>query len=85
VATVAASAEETARNAPGAFQLPPYKQARPIMWYKQAESIMDMRKITKPAWCSCSVCCPMSCKKLSHTSWRPTNRLARPTPSSRPS
>jgi hypothetical protein len=48
-ATVAASEEETAENALGAFQLPPYKQARPVMWYKQAESLMDIRKITNPA------------------------------------
>jgi len=49
-ATVAASEEETAGNAPRAFQLPRYKQARPIMWYKQAESLMDMQKITNPAF-----------------------------------
>ena len=49
-ATVAASEEETAGNAPGAFQLPPYKQAQPIIWYKPAESLMDMRKITNPAF-----------------------------------
>jgi len=49
-AAVAASEEEPARHAPGAFQLPLYKQARPIMWYKQAESLMDMRKITNPAF-----------------------------------
>ena len=45
---VAAGEEEPAGHAPGAFQLPPYKQARPIMWYKQA--LMDMRKITNPAF-----------------------------------
>ena len=28
---VATTEEETARNAPRAFQLPPYKQSRPIM------------------------------------------------------
>jgi len=49
-AAVAASEEESAGSAPGAFQLPPYKQARPIMWYKQAEALMDMRKITNPAF-----------------------------------
>jgi len=49
-AAVAAGEEEPAGHAPGAFQLPPYKQARPIMWYKQAESLMDMRKITNPAF-----------------------------------
>ena len=49
-ATVAASEEETAGNAPGAFQLSPYKQARPTMWYRQAEALMDMRKITNPAF-----------------------------------
>ena len=48
-AAVAASEEESAGSAPGAFQLPPYKQARPIMWYKQVESLMDMQKITNPA------------------------------------
>ena len=50
MATVAASEEEMAGNAPGAFQLPPYKQARPIMWFKQVESLMDMREITNPAF-----------------------------------
>jgi len=49
-AAVAAGEEEPAGHAPRAFQLPPYKQARPIMWYKQAESLMDMRKITNPAF-----------------------------------
>ena len=49
-AAVAASEEESAGKAPGAFQLPPYKQARPIMWYKQAEALMDMRSITNPAF-----------------------------------
>ena len=49
-AAVTASEEESAGSAPGAFQLPPYKQARPIMWYKQAEALMDMRKITNPAF-----------------------------------
>ena len=33
-AAVAASEEQPSRTAPGAFQLPPYKQARPTMWYK---------------------------------------------------
>ena len=47
---MAASKEETAGNAPGAFQLPPYKQAWPIMWYKQVESLMDMQKISNPAF-----------------------------------
>jgi len=46
----AASEEESAGSAPGAFQLPPYKQARTVMWYKQAEAQMDMRKITNPAF-----------------------------------
>ena len=46
----AASEEESAGSAPGAFQLPPYKQARPVMWYKQAKALMDMRKITNPAF-----------------------------------
>jgi hypothetical protein len=49
-AAVATSEEEPSRNAPGAFQLPPYKQTWPIMWYKQAESFMDMRKITNPTF-----------------------------------
>ena len=58
-ATVAVSKEETAGNAPGAFQLPPYKQSRPIMWYRQAESLMDMRKITNPAFCLVLVQCAL--------------------------
>ena len=45
MATVAASKEGTAGNAPGASQLPPFKQAWPILWYKQAESLMDLPKI----------------------------------------
>jgi len=45
-----AAEEESDGRAPGAFQLPPYKQARPVMWYKQAEALMDMRKITNPAF-----------------------------------
>jgi hypothetical protein len=49
-AAMAAGEEEPARHAPGAFQPPPYKQARPIMWYKKAESLMDMQKITNPAF-----------------------------------
>jgi len=49
-ATVAASEEEPTGSAPEAFQLPPYKQARPIMWYKQAEALMDMQKISNPAF-----------------------------------
>jgi len=49
-AAVAASKEEPTGNAPGAFQLPPYKQTQPIMWYRQAESLMDMRKITNPTF-----------------------------------
>ncbi len=47
---MATSEEQPAGTAPGAFQLPPYKQARPVMWYKQAEALMDMRKITNPAF-----------------------------------
>ena len=47
---MAASEEEPSGNAPGAFQLPPYKQTRPIMWYRQAESLMDMRKINNPTF-----------------------------------
>jgi hypothetical protein len=49
-AAVAASEEEPAGSAPGAFQLLPYKQARPVMWYKQAKALMDMREITNPAF-----------------------------------
>jgi len=49
-AAVAASEEETAGKAPGAFQLPPYKQAWPTVWYKQAETLMDMRRIINPAF-----------------------------------
>ena len=41
-AAVAASEEQLTRTAPRAFQLPPYKQARPTMWYKQVESLMNM-------------------------------------------
>ncbi len=46
----AASEEESAGSAPGAFQLPPYKQAWPTVWYKQAETLMDMRRIINPAF-----------------------------------
>jgi len=49
-AAEAASEEESDGRAPGAFQLPPYKQARLVMWYKQAEALMDMRKIINPAF-----------------------------------
>ena len=47
---MAAGEEEPAGHAPGAFQLPPYKQAWPIMSYKQVESLMDMQKITNLAF-----------------------------------
>jgi len=47
-AAIATSKEQPAGGAPGAYQLPTYKQARPTMWYKQAESLMDMRNITNP-------------------------------------
>ena len=57
---VAASEEQPAGTAPGAFQLPPYKQARPTMWYKQAESLMDMRNITNPAFRLVLVQCALS-------------------------
>ena len=49
-AAFAASEEQPSGTAPGAFHLPPYKQARPTMCYKQAESLMDMRNITNPAF-----------------------------------
>ena len=59
MATVATSEEESTGNAPGAFQLPSYKQAGPIMWYKQAKSLMDTRKITNPAFCLVLVQCAL--------------------------
>jgi len=57
---VAASEEQPSRTALGTFQLPPYKQAWPTMWYKQAESLMDMRNITNPAFYLVLVQCTLS-------------------------
>ena len=59
-AAVATSKEQPTEIAPGTFQLPPYKQARPTMWYKQAESLMDMPNITNPAFCLLLVQCALS-------------------------
>ena len=59
-AAVATSKEQPTGTAPGAFQLPPYKQAKPTMWYKQAESLMDMRNNTNPAFRLVLVQCTLS-------------------------
>jgi hypothetical protein len=59
-AAVATSKEQPAGAAPGAFQPPPYKQARPVMWYKQAEGLMDLRNITNPAFRLVLVQCALS-------------------------
>ena len=57
---VAASKKQPSGTALGTFQLPPYKQAWPTMWYKQAESLMDMRNITNPAFYLVLVQCTLS-------------------------
>ena len=48
---VATSKEQPTGTAPGAFQLPPYKQA---------ESLMDMRNITNPTFRLMLVQCTLS-------------------------
>jgi len=48
VAAVAASQEPSGSN-PGSIQLPPYWEDMPLLWFKQAEGLMDMRNITSPA------------------------------------
>jgi hypothetical protein len=47
---VAAVSNEIVRNGsdPGSFQLPPYREDRPALWFIHAEGLMDMRNITDP-------------------------------------
>jgi len=59
-AAVATSEEQPARAAPGAFQLPPYKQTRPVMWFKQVEGLMDLCNITNPTFRLVLVQCALS-------------------------
>ena len=45
----AAAAAEMAGGAnPGSFQLPPYQEDSPTLWFDYAEGLMDMRRITNP-------------------------------------
>ena len=57
---VAASKEQPAGAALGAFQLPPYKQARPVMWFKQLEGLMDLCNIPNPTYHLVLVQCALS-------------------------
>ncbi len=45
----AAAAADMAGGAdPGSFQLPPYREDSPTLWFDYAEGLMDMRRITNP-------------------------------------
>jgi hypothetical protein len=58
--TAVASGETSTGVDPGAFQLPPYKEARPVMWFKQAEALMDMQNFTNPRFCLLLAQCALS-------------------------
>ena len=42
------------------FPATPYKQARPVLWFKQAEGLMDLRNITNPCYRLVLVQCDLS-------------------------
>ena len=50
VVVVTNSEEQHSCTAPGAFQQPPYRPVRPVMWFKQAEGLMDLHNITNPSY-----------------------------------
>ena len=49
VAAVASDGDRQGSD-PGSFQLPPYWEDRPELWFNQAEGLMRGRKITDPIY-----------------------------------